>query len=29
MERATDYYNENRILGQGTVYKGMLIDGSI
>ncbi|KAL1151163.1 hypothetical protein V6Z11_A09G022300 [Gossypium hirsutum] len=32
MEKATDYYNENRILGQGgqgTVYKGMLIDGSI
>ncbi|KAG4128360.1 hypothetical protein ERO13_D09G016375v2, partial [Gossypium hirsutum] len=32
MEKATDYYNENRILGQGgqgTVYKGMLIYGSI
>ncbi|XP_039058569.1 wall-associated receptor kinase-like 22 isoform X2 [Hibiscus syriacus] len=32
MEKATDYYNENRILGeggQGTVYKGMLTDGSI
>ncbi|TYI08725.1 hypothetical protein ES332_A09G021000v1 [Gossypium tomentosum] len=32
IEKATDYYNENRILGQGgqgTVYKGMLIDGSI
>ncbi|KAH1092172.1 hypothetical protein J1N35_019429 [Gossypium stocksii] len=32
MEKATDYYNENRILGQGgqgTVYKGMRIDGSI
>ncbi|KAH1092149.1 hypothetical protein J1N35_019406 [Gossypium stocksii] len=32
METATDHYNENRILGQGgqgTVYKGMLIDGSI
>ncbi|PPD77721.1 hypothetical protein GOBAR_DD25354 [Gossypium barbadense] len=32
MEKATDYYNENRVLGQGgqgTVYKGMLIDGSI
>ncbi|TYI63476.1 hypothetical protein E1A91_D09G020800v1 [Gossypium mustelinum] len=32
MENATDHYNENRILGQGgqgTVYKGMLIDGSI
>ncbi|XP_017614109.1 wall-associated receptor kinase-like 22 [Gossypium arboreum] len=32
MEKASDHYNENRILGQGgqgTVYKGMLIDGSI
>ncbi|KAK8988325.1 hypothetical protein V6N11_065917 [Hibiscus sabdariffa] len=32
MEMATDYYNWNRILGeggQGTVYKGMLTDGSI
>ncbi|XVE81202.1 hypothetical protein DITRI_Ditri15bG0044000 [Diplodiscus trichospermus] len=32
LERATDYYNQNRILGQGgqgTVYKGMLTDGSI
>nr|KJB33602.1 hypothetical protein B456_006G020900 [Gossypium raimondii] len=32
MEKATDHYNKNRILGQGgqgTVYKGMLIDGSI
>ncbi|OMO92040.1 hypothetical protein CCACVL1_06929 [Corchorus capsularis] len=32
LKRATDYYNENRILGQGgqgTVYKGMLVDGSI
>ncbi|KAL4378703.1 hypothetical protein GQ457_02G043330 [Hibiscus cannabinus] len=32
MEKATDYYNENRILGeggQGTVYKGMLTDGNI
>ncbi|KAK8278142.1 hypothetical protein V6Z12_D09G021500 [Gossypium hirsutum] len=32
MTKATDSYNENRILGQGgqgTVYKGMLIDGSI
>ncbi|KAL8463527.1 hypothetical protein ACS0TY_034252 [Phlomoides rotata] len=30
LARATDYYNENRILGrggQGTVYKGMLVDG--
>ncbi|KAK8571588.1 hypothetical protein V6N13_047256 [Hibiscus sabdariffa] len=32
LEHATDYYNENRILGrggQGIVYKGMLTDGSI
>ncbi|KAE8714508.1 Wall-associated receptor kinase-like 22 [Hibiscus syriacus] len=32
LEKATDYYNENRILdrdGQGTVYKGMLIEGRI
>ncbi|XVF65407.1 hypothetical protein PTKIN_Ptkin09bG0246400 [Pterospermum kingtungense] len=32
LEKATDYYNVNRILGQGgqgTVYKGMLTDGSI
>lgn len=32
LEKATDHYNENRILGhggQGTVYKGMLIDGKI
>ncbi|MBA0827589.1 hypothetical protein Goarm_012361, partial [Gossypium armourianum] len=32
LEKATDYYNENRILGQGgqgTVYKGMLTDGNI
>ncbi|KAK8623956.1 hypothetical protein V6N13_065316 [Hibiscus sabdariffa] len=32
MEMATDFYNRNRILGeggQGTVYKGMLTDGSI
>nr|KJB33571.1 hypothetical protein B456_006G018600 [Gossypium raimondii] len=32
MKKATDSYNENQILGQGgqgTVYKGMLIDGSI
>lgn len=32
LEKATDYYNEDRILdqgGQGTVYKGMLTDGRI
>ncbi|XVF65399.1 hypothetical protein PTKIN_Ptkin09bG0245600 [Pterospermum kingtungense] len=32
LKMATDYYNVNRILGQGgqgTVYKGMLTDGSI
>ncbi|KAK9673409.1 hypothetical protein RND81_12G165700 [Saponaria officinalis] len=32
LENATDNFNENRILGQGgqgTVYKGMLIDGKI
>ncbi|KAM4071082.1 hypothetical protein ACB094_11G034800 [Castanea mollissima] len=32
LENATDHFNENRILGkggQGTVYKGMLIDGRI
>ncbi|EOY05057.1 Wall associated kinase-like 6 [Theobroma cacao] len=32
LEKATEHYNENRILGQGgqgTVYKGMLTDGSI
>ncbi|KAK9285841.1 hypothetical protein L1049_025042 [Liquidambar formosana] len=32
LEKATDHYNENRILGQGgqgTVYKGMLPDGRI
>ncbi|KAM7478185.1 hypothetical protein LguiA_026398 [Lonicera macranthoides] len=32
LEKATDRYNENRILGkggQGTVYKGMLRDGKI
>ncbi|KAF8405747.1 hypothetical protein HHK36_007824 [Tetracentron sinense] len=32
LEKATDNYNENRILGQGgngTVYKGMLVDGKI
>ncbi|KAL7183778.1 hypothetical protein ACSBR2_026034 [Camellia fascicularis] len=32
LEKATDHYNEDRILGQGgqgTVYKGMLSDGKI
>ncbi|XVF65400.1 hypothetical protein PTKIN_Ptkin09bG0245700 [Pterospermum kingtungense] len=32
LEKATDHYNVNRIIGQGgqgTVYKGMLADGSI
>ncbi|KAJ4717493.1 Wall-associated receptor kinase [Melia azedarach] len=32
LEKATDYFNVNRILGQGgqgTVYKGMLADGRI
>lgn len=32
LEKATDQYNENRIVGrggQGTVYKGMLSDGKL
>jgi hypothetical protein len=32
LEKATDHFNVNRILGQGgqgTVYKGMLADGRI
>ena len=32
LEKATDRYNENRVVGQGgqgTVYKGMLMDGRI
>ena len=32
LEKATDRFNMNRILGkggQGTVYKGMLVDGKI
>ena len=32
LEKATDHFNVNRILGQGgqgTIYKGMLVDGRI
>ena len=32
LEKATDHFNVNRIIsqgGQGTVYKGMLVDGKI
>ena len=32
LEKATDHFNVNRILGQGgqgTIYKGMLVDGKI
>ncbi|XVF86292.1 hypothetical protein PTKIN_Ptkin18bG0028200 [Pterospermum kingtungense] len=32
LDKATDHFNKNRILsqgGQGTVYKGMLVDGQI
>ncbi|KAL1816686.1 hypothetical protein ACET3Z_019260 [Daucus carota] len=29
LEKATDHYNVVRILGQGTVYKGMLANGKI
>ncbi|KAK8973425.1 hypothetical protein V6N11_054844 [Hibiscus sabdariffa] len=29
LDKATDYFNKNRVVGQGTVYKGMLDDGRI
>ena len=32
LKKATDHYNDNQILGQGgqgTLYKGMLVDGRI
>ncbi|XVE91174.1 hypothetical protein DITRI_Ditri20bG0133000 [Diplodiscus trichospermus] len=29
LDKATNHFNKNIILGQGTVYKGMLVDGRI
>ncbi|KAK8701916.1 hypothetical protein V6N13_020294 [Hibiscus sabdariffa] len=29
LDKATDHFNKNRVLRQGTVYKGMLVDGRI